>query len=62
MSDSSRDKLFDQIQKDQEEYDAKFIKSSSRTVIHKISIDEDKIEIATDLAYQIHCEVGYLCS
>lgn len=44
MSDSGREKLFDLIQKNLEEYDAKFIKSSTRTVIHKISIDEENLD------------------
>lgn len=44
LSDRSREMLFEQIQKDLEEYDAKFLKSSTRTVIHKISIDKENLE------------------
>jgi len=44
MSDDNREKLFNQIQKDLEEYDAKFIKSSTRTVIHKISINKENLD------------------
>lgn len=44
MSENDRDKLFNLIQKNLEEYDAKFIKSSTMTVIHKIAIDKDNLE------------------
>ena len=44
MSDNTREKLFSQIQKDLEEYDAKFLKESSKTVIHKITINKETLE------------------
>ena len=44
MSDGDKQKLFEKIQKDLEAYDSKFIKSSTRTVIHKILIDKENLE------------------
>ena len=55
MTDNTKEKLFSQIQKDLEEYDARFYKESSKTVIHKISIDKE------NLSYFDKAEVpGYL--
>ncbi len=47
MGRDSKEKLFEQIREASNEYDAKIQEDSRKTVIHKISIDDDKIEYVT---------------
>ena len=44
MSKDAKEKLFDKIREALNEYDAKIQEETRKTIIHKISIDEDKIE------------------
>ena len=44
MDKNSKEKLFDDIREALNEYDAKIQEETRKTIIHKISIDEDKIE------------------
>ena len=44
MDKNDKEKLFEKIRKDLNEYDAKMQEDTRKTIIHKISIDEDKIE------------------
>jgi len=44
MSKSQKETLFDNIREALAEYDAKIQEESRKTIIHKISIDEDKLE------------------
>ena len=44
MDKESREKLFDKIKKALDEYDARNQEDTSRTIIHKISIDEENIK------------------
>ncbi len=44
MNKESKEKLFEKIKEALNEYDAKIQEDTNKTIIHKISIDEDKIE------------------
>ena len=44
MSKDAKEKLFDKIKQALIEYDTKIQRDSQKTIIHKVSIDEDKIE------------------
>lgn len=44
MDKNEKEKLFEKIKKALNEYDRKIQEDASKTIIHKISIDEDKIE------------------
>ena len=44
MDKNQKDKLFDTIREALSEYDARIQEDSRKTIIHKISIDEDKLE------------------
>ena len=47
MNKEDREKLFDKIKDALNKYDAKIQEDTNKTIIHKISIDEDKIEYVT---------------
>ena len=44
MDKNDKEELFEKIREDLNEYDAKIQEDTRKTIIHKISIDEDKIE------------------